>query len=241
MPLMMRTPLVFDLETVPMEGAADYLPTDFKAPDNYKDQAKIEAHIAAQRAAALDKAALDVDLLEIAALGFCWPGLIVQTIDRSQSSEAGMLAEFWDTAAAASGLVGFNILGFDLPALIRRSQYLGVKVPLAALNIDRFRTPHVDLMLKLSFDGKLTFRKLDFFCKRFAITAGSGDVITGAEIGAAVAAGEWDKVRGHVRADVEKTAALAWRLGYTSAPANFVSDDVEATVHADGALMEQPF
>lgn len=219
MAMMMRTPLVFDVETVAMEGAADFLPSDFKAPENYKDPEKIAAHIAGQKAAALDKAALDVDLLEVAALGFCWPGLVVQTIDRSQASEAGMLAEFWNTVEGASGLVGFNILGFDLPALIRRSQYLGVKVPLAALNIDRFRTPHVDLMLKLSFDGKLTMRKLDFYCRRFGITAGSDDALCGADIGAAVAAGQWDKVRGHVRADVEKTTALAFRLGYIAATA----------------------
>ena len=39
------------------------------------------------------------------------------------------------------------------------------------------------------------------------------DAVTGADIGALVAAGEWSQVHDHVRADVAKTTALARRIG----------------------------
>ena len=106
-------------------------------------------------------------------------------------------------------LVGFNILAFDLPVLLRRSQYLGLTAPY--INLDRYRTPHCDLMQKLSFNGALKFHSLTFYGKRFAV--GVPDATKGSDIAALVQAENWAAVEAHCRADVETTAALAERLG----------------------------
>ena len=69
----------------------------------------------------------------------------------------------------------------------------------------------VDLMQRLAYQGTLTYRSLAFYCTRFGIDV--PDEVTGADIGALVAAGEWSRVHDHVRADVLKTSELARRVG----------------------------
>jgi len=54
-------------------------------------------------------------------------------------------------------------------------------------------------------------RTLKAFCKRFGIPV--NDAINGSEIPALVAAGKWEEVAAHCRADVELTVQLAHRLG----------------------------
>jgi predicted PolB exonuclease-like 3'-5' exonuclease len=105
--------------------------------------------------------------------------------------------------------IGYNTLGFDLPVLLRRSLYLGVPHP--HVSLDKYRTNHIDLQMRLSYNGAIKFRPLSFYCKRFGIE--SDDETSGKDIGAFVAAGEWDKVAAHCRADVLKTTALAERMG----------------------------
>ena len=110
-------------------------------------------------------------------------------------------------------LVGFNCLSFDLPVLLRRSLYLGVHAPHVPLN--KYRPGRVvDLMQLLAYQGTVTYRSLGFYCRRFGISV--PDEVTGADVAALVAAGEWRQVRDHVRADVAKTAQLAGRIGVIS-------------------------
>lgn len=201
--------LCFDIETAPLEEAVNYL-EPAEPPANYKDPAKIAAYVAEKNAESLSKCGLDVDLCRIVAIGW---------IDEQEGrplalcgdkgSEIELLTAFWGVASTKH-LVGFNCLGFDLPVLLRRSLYLGVKTP--EIQIDRFKHPHVsDLMQILSFNGALRFRGLAFYCKRFGIDV--ADELTGADIALAVAEGRWGDVERHVRADVERTAQLASRLG----------------------------
>lgn len=204
--------VVFDIETAPLEDAAEYLVEPIEAPANYKDPEKIAAYIAAKQAEQLAKCALDVDLCRVVAIGW-WaegePALDLDAVD--VNDENGMIADFWDTVRGRQ-LVGFNSLDFDLPVLLRRSLYL--KVPAPKINLDRYRTDHVDLMQILSFNGKLRARGLAFYTKRFGFAV--PDVIESSEVGQAVAEGRWDDVRAHVTADVTKTALLAAQLGYFS-------------------------
>jgi hypothetical protein len=60
--------IVFDCETYALPSAAEFMeePT---APANYKDPAKIEAYIAEARQGQLAKAALDIDLCSVIAIG----------------------------------------------------------------------------------------------------------------------------------------------------------------------------
>jgi predicted PolB exonuclease-like 3'-5' exonuclease len=208
--------LVFDIETAPLTDAAVYIePAD--APANYKDPVKIAAAIAEKNAEALSKCGLDVDLCRVVAIGWQREDEDAPKADmaRDDENEAQILADFWRTVGDRH-IVGFNCLAFDLPVLLRRSLYLGVRAP--RLQIDRFKHPHVtDLSDELSYGGKLRLRSLSFYCKRFGISV--PDTMTGADIGQAVAEGRWDDVRAHVVADIKKTAALANKLGFFSQPA----------------------
>lgn len=203
--------MVFDVETAPLEDASAYLVEPVEAPANYKDQAKIAAFIEEAKAKQLDKCSFDADLCRVVAIS-AW----LETDDRpfvkcaGEWSEVRLLEMFW-ILAKDRHLVGFNCLAFDLPVLLRRSLYLGVKTPL--LQIDKFKHPEVtDLMTLLSFNGALKAHSLSFYAKRFGCEV--EDALTGEDIGLAVAEGRWDDVEAHVTADVRKTAFVASKCGY---------------------------
>jgi hypothetical protein len=97
--------------------------------------------------------------------------------------------------------------------LLRRALYLDAARPM--IQIDKFKHPQVtDLQMVLSFNGAQKLHGLSFYSKRFGIDV--PDTLTGADIGAAVREGRWEDVRAHCRADVQKTAALAARIGLFS-------------------------
>lgn len=125
--------LLFDIETgpLPMEQLERVCP-EFKAPANYRDEEKIRANIAEQAVKWLDEAALRAETCQVLAIGFVFEqGMALA--DNSGGTEAGMLAGAWSTISqnlhVGNEIVGFNIFGFDLPILIRRSHILGVHVP----------------------------------------------------------------------------------------------------------------
>jgi 3'-5' exonuclease len=199
--------IVIDVETVACPDAAKYL-DPVEAPSNYKDPLKIAAYVADTFRKRVEDAGLEPDLNEIVAVGVSCEG-ITAVATRAHLDERGLLEMAWDNIGNRA-IVGFNCLGFDLPVLIRRSQLLGVPYP--NLNLDRYRTPHVDLLEKLTFNGKLTYRTLGFYLRRFGLP--HDDTVTGADIAGLVAEGRWDAVASHCRHDVEGTAALARRLGW---------------------------
>ncbi len=204
--------IVFDIETAPLDDAADFI-EPATAPANYKDPAKIAEYIAQAQTTALASCALDVDLCRVVAVAW-WEEGHQKPISLVGIDEALTLRRFWVTAEDRH-LIGFNCLGFDLPVLLRRSLYLGVNVPM--IQIDRFKHPQVtDLMQVLSFNGALKYRGLAFYCRRFGIEV--PDPMTGADVGAAVAAQRWAEIAAHVEADVQKTARLATRLGLFTMP-----------------------
>lgn len=202
-----RRRLVFDCETAPLSDAAKYL-EDPEPPANYSKPETIAKWIAEKRAEQLERCSLDPDLCRVVAIG--WQRECDKLpVSLCGTAESENIRAFWNHAEDCH-LIGYNCLGFDLPVLMRRSLYLGIKVPDIA--IDRFKHPQVtDLMQLLSFSGALKFRGLNFYCKRFGIEV--PDEIDGSQIAAAVAAGEWSKVERHVTSDVEKTARLATRMG----------------------------
>jgi len=200
--------IVIDLETIAAPDAAEYLKLDeIEAPSNYKDPIKIADYIGKARRERIEKAGLEADLCEIVAVG--WEREEPVVMVRGEWSERSLIESLWD-AIGYRATVGFNTLGFDLMILIRRSQLLGIPHP--SLNLDRYRTPHVDLLEKLSFNGKLTYRSLSFYCRRFGIPC--DDTSTGADIARLVKDGNWGEVESHCYQDILKTAALARRLGY---------------------------
>lgn len=204
--------MILDIETIALDEAANFIeePT---APANYKDPAKIEAYVADAKAKAINRCALDPDLCRVVAIGWQAHDCSDVWIAPSAQHERDVIRDFWRLAAPF--YIGFNLLSFDLPVLIRRSQYLGVDVPPIALNLDKYRTPHIDLMLRLSFNKTIDAHSLDFYCRRFGVPI--TDTTSGADVDAMVRAENWGGIAIHCRADVLKTAALAERLGYLAA------------------------
>jgi hypothetical protein len=208
--------IIFDIETGAIDNAAMYLPPQ-QAPANYKDPDKIAAYIAEAQQNALAKAALDPGLLRIVAIGaqieaadpVAW---LAPTLD----DERAALAAFWRVVAqqftAGGELIGYNVLGFDLPALITRSWLLGVKPALSTLR-RHGQFGVIDLMDRLSFGGIVPARSLAWWCHRIGI--GGEDAVSGKDIPGLVEIGDWASIESHVLADVTKTAALAAWMGIT--------------------------
>ena len=207
--------LVFDIETAPIEDAAAYLEQP-EVPANYKDPVKIAGYIAGKFREKLERCSLDIDLCRVVAIGCQLEGdEHVDANVTNEIAESDLLTLFW-LVAQGRHLVGFNCLGFDLPVLLRRSQYLGVPIPL--IQIDKYRHPEVtDLQQVLSFNGAIKYRSLDFYARRFGLAV-EPDVLTGPEIPQAVKDGRWADIRAHVAADVKRTAGLAMKLGLLREP-----------------------
>lgn len=55
----------------------------------------------------------------------------------SPTTEVELLDKFWELASASGPLVGFNILGFDLPVILIRSAILGIQ-PSRMLNLSPY-------------------------------------------------------------------------------------------------------
>lgn len=209
--------LILDLETTAIDDL-DQFADDLRIDSRLKDPAKV----AEARAAARERAALDLDLARIVCAGL-W--------ESDYSTPAALLAETpfterdiihaaWLAIARCleSGglLVTYNGLGYDLPLLMRRAQYLDV--PFKPIELNKFRPgPVLDLQNVLSFSGLKPFRSLDFYARRFGL--GIDDDIDGGDMPALISAGDWDAVRRHNLADLRRTQALAQRLRYIGPPA----------------------
>jgi hypothetical protein len=205
-------PFVVDVETVAIEDVDTYL-EPVSAPANYKDADKIAAYQAERRAELAERAALDIDLARIIALGIKRPGQETEVWTTERHHEAELLVRLWELWRTTSNprLVTFNGLNYDVPLLLRRSLYLGVSHPY--IQCDRFRHPEViDLLSVLSLDGKLKFHSLTFYLNRFGYDGLEPD-ISGKEVAAAYAAGDWPAIERHCRLDVDGTAWLALRTG----------------------------
>jgi hypothetical protein len=207
--------IVFDCEAVAIDDAGNYL-EPVSAPSNYKDEAKIAAYCEQAQREVLAKAALDIDLGRIVALGTIVDGgePFVAVI-RDEQDERQSLDTFWRFVVAQGHhmrptLIGFNCLGYDLPLMLRRSLYLGVKTP--RFQMGKYRHDGIeDLMLSLSFDGAVKYRGLSFYCRRFGIDI--PDETSGKDIATLHATDDWAGITAHCRADLLKTAALARRIG----------------------------
>lgn len=207
--------IICDVETIAHEDAASWQ-EPIKPAANLKDPAKVAASIAERTAERDEKLGLDPDCNRIVALGYVVVGSNdpVCLICRDEAAEAAALTQFWAEYAAPVGqqetrLVTYFGHGFDAPVLMRRSLLLSVKYP--ALNIDRYRSPHLDLCHILSFNGALKPKSLKFYAKRFGLT--TLDKVDGADVAKLAAAGDWDAIRDHCLSDIGLTHALANRLG----------------------------
>jgi len=103
--------------------------------------------------------ALDIDYARIVALGMCYEArdLVVFTAD-NEKEEFSILDNFWHVLSSYdTRLCGYNIKGFDLPIIIRRSWVLGVNPVKRFSDVRRYTVePVVDLM-ELLYHGGYNF------------------------------------------------------------------------------------
>lgn len=206
--------IILDLETVAIDGASD-LVEPVSAPANYKDPLKIAAYIAEKEAEQAQKAALYPWTARIVALGWAdESGLELVKLCEHEDDERAALTAFWAQSYHADDrfvrpIIGFNHRSFDLPVMLARSMLLDVKAP--NINLDRYRTPHYDILDRLTWYGVIPSRSLRWYAKRFGVPC--ADTVTGADIAGLIAAGEWAQVHDHCLSDIRLTKALAERIG----------------------------
>lgn len=160
--------LFFDIETEVDPDAIQFMPEP-QAPGNYKDEAKIAAYVEEKRAEQIERAALDADYGRIIAIGFKVDDSI--TVSKSvfdERDESDLIKIFWNFYASAQGVsCGYNIIGFDLPYLMRRSFALGI-TPSIIPNLAKYRYhPTLDLMMVLY--NWQNFKGLKFVADRYGI------------------------------------------------------------------------
>ena len=165
---MKKNILFFDIETEVNSDAVEFMQVP-SAPSNYKDADKIAAYIAEKQAESLKTAALDPDYGRIIAIAMSGdPDLEPEVIDKYDHSEKEILEMFWLYYEDCGGnSCGYNIIGFDLPYIMRRSFDLGVKAPIIP-SLAKYRTePTIDLMGILFNWGQA--KGLKWVCKRYGI------------------------------------------------------------------------
>lgn len=210
--------LLLDLETAPLENAADYL-DPVEASKNLKDPEKIKADLERREREQISECGLDWNLNRIVCAGL-WdtdaadsPTMLTA---EDHVDEHGILQEI---AARLMDpprplILGFCVRRFDVPVILQRARYLGVTMP--RISLKRYDNPHiVDLYDLLTFDEQpctsVMRRSLTSFCRRFGIQV--EDAHNGADVAALVASGDWEAVAAHCRADLFRTAMLARRIG----------------------------
>ena len=210
--------LYFDIETEPNDGMIRDNPPVIRvsAPSNYKDPEKIERFVeektAQKREDFVSKAAVDLDYARITAIALAWEtGHPVASLVGVDGDEESIIRWFWGLASKAARLVGYNIVGFDIPILQRRSFVYDIRPAFPLIGIKPWDNKIADLMRLIYHSGYgpgIKYRGLKQVVKMYGITTkwdadGSGDQVQDMS----------DKeLRAYVISDVAKTRALGEKM-----------------------------
>jgi hypothetical protein len=213
--------LVLDVATAP-HPRAEALMADLaiEAPSNYKDEVKIAAFIAAAKDARLQRAALKPNFCRLSGAAWAWAEdfaenrvQVVLLRSGAEQDEADLLAELADRMTVETVLVGYNGRAFDWPVLMRRALLLSVPFP--TINLDKYRSSHVDVMSDLSSGGTIEPGSLQFNCQLFGFTDLQKS-LQGADEARVYETQDWDGLEQSLRHDVTATYRLAKRMGRVS-------------------------
>jgi hypothetical protein len=217
--------IVLDIATAPLENAADFLDGEFAAPANYTDPVKIAAYISKAQAEAHGSCALDPDLCRISAYLAVGHGAVAtQECAAPQIPNEAVERTALEVLAIHlrnnARLISYNGLRFDWPVLNARARYLGVKLN---INLDRFKSPHVDLYAKLTNHGQLKGHSLSWWVKRHEWTDLTKP-LEGKEESRVFETGRWQELAESLRHDVEATRRLAvWAGVLPAAPVQYAA------------------
>jgi len=162
--------IVFDIETEANLEALGFLPSP-TAPANYKDPEKIATYIAEKRQSQIADAALDADFGMITAAAVKIDNYrTVGWLANDRRSERDLIRTLWYCLGTFQDLiVGYNIIGFDFPYLLRRSFALGIRPPFIP-RLSRYQTePICDLMFILANWDNTKIKGLKFIAQRYEI------------------------------------------------------------------------
>lgn len=194
--------LLTDISTAPLPGCEQWL-EPVSAPSNYRDEAKIAAYIDEKRQEQIARAGLDPDLSRITGVGMHCHGHTRVVLCPTEDDECRALTEFIEVMGTKT-LVGYNSARFDWPFMMRRAAYLGLDL---SINTDRFKSPHVDVMERLTHRGVLAAKSLRFYVSRH----GWSDLVkplSGAAEANVLQTQDWDGLEASLRHDVEALRRL---------------------------------
>lgn len=230
--------LIADFETTAREDL-DQFADDMKIDRRLTDPAKI----AEARAKRMELAATDIDYARIGAVGLwsfdedaptVWTG-------NTETAERSMVETFWrayqDIVVDRGGvLVGFNHSTYDVPLAMTRAQILDV--PYSRVDLYRYAKggPLLDVLRVLTHDWTVDrdkWKKLDVYARlrgiyipdpTITLPDGSVRPLTGADMPGLITAGDFEPVRAHCLADLQRTYALASRLSLIGPAAGMGTD-----------------
>jgi predicted PolB exonuclease-like 3'-5' exonuclease len=208
----MITHVYFDIETGPAENATDFEP-QFEAPKNIKDPAKIEAALAEKRADWLDRLALSAVTGQVLAVGMVIGDGEITTL--ASDDERTLLLQLWMDlhnlpSQGDHRLVGWNLTGFDLPFLLRRSWVHNIPVPeWIFYSSRRLSDFHIDLMRVWCGENPQDRISLDTVSRLFGVGKKSGSGKDFAKLWKE----DWQAALAYLHQDVELTRAVARRMG----------------------------
>jgi len=223
--------LVFDIETGPLP--ADDLRQLYTEPTyeefaatcdaRWKDETKREKYEAV-RIGGFEKfaaaAALSPLTGRVLAIGFLGTENSKVGILGAEWTEAELLAKFWrkwsESYKYRRAMIGWNIHGFDLPFLIRRSWLHGVSVPASVrVSNDKYWNELlIDLMTRFAVGEWKSNTKLDTAAKFFGVGQKPADV-SGADFARLWlgSPNERAKAVDYLKNDLAMTAGIAGRMG----------------------------
>lgn len=226
--------IVFDIETGPLplaELRASLPPFDEEEVKvgNLKDPDKIKAKIEEARVAHeeqfIARAALSPLTGRIICIGYLSTDKGATVIDAGEKDGGGegeILMNFWRRYGLCRRdkrlLVGHNLVGFDIPFIVRRSWLLGVDVAATVFERGRYldSLTFADTMQLWSCGTRDPWIKLETLSKAFG---GGGKPIgeDGEKVDGAMFADLWRldraKAEAYLRNDLEMTARVAQRMG----------------------------
>ena len=207
--------IYLNVETVADESALPLLAEPLPRKGT-KDEAKISAQIEAKREAQLAAMSLDPYACGVACVAWTThaDAGFVNCFSLDGFNESYMLRLLAKDVAQFRPIIGYNSRTFDMVVLATRARLLGIDWPI--LETRPFgNTDQIDIYEELTMHGLAEKGSLNRTLHTMAARHGIAinDDVRGHQIGALVAAGEWDKVRHHCANNVRLTVALAQRLG----------------------------
>lgn len=177
-----------------------------------------------------EKLCFDPNFIQPCVAGFCtgdkcWS---IGQNDFAENSERQLIQAVWDEIETADKLITFNGWSFDIPLLMRRSWYLGVK-PSRLLSLKKYEAGfHVDVRMVLGNWDTYAKGNMDLYGK-LKLGIGKTSGVDGSQVQGMWNRGEYDAIHEYCRQDCKVTYDLYQSLKgwYINEPARVTEEICE--------------